>query len=69
MTAACSECRHGRTSRQLKIGDGLPLVHGHEPPSLSLPATAQVDDKLLLVAAEVSEDVVKPALAELALRE
>lgn len=53
------------------ICDGLPFVHGHEPPRLGIVATllaaaAQVYDKLLLVAAQGAEDCVEARLAELA---
>lgn len=53
----------------LHVGDGLPLVHGDEPPRLRvgvalLAAAAQVDDQLLLVAAQGGEDGVEAGLAE-----
>lgn len=55
----------------LHIRDGLPLVHGDEPPRLVvglalLAAAAQVYDQLLLVAAQGAEDGVEAGLAELA---
>lgn len=55
----------------LHVGDGLPLVHGDEPPRLVvgvalLAAAAQVYDQLLLVAAQGAEDGVEAGLAELA---
>lgn len=54
-----------------RICDGLPLVHGHEPPRLRivaalLAAAAQVYDQLLLVAGQGAEDCVEARLAELA---
>lgn len=53
----------------LHIRDGLPLVHGDEPPRLCvalalLAAAAQVYDQLLLVAAQGAEDGVEARLAE-----
>lgn len=58
----------------LHVRYGLPLVHGDEPPrggagALLLPAAAQVDDQLVLVAVEGGEDGVEPGLAELPGRE
>lgn len=55
----------------LHIRDGLPLVHGDEPPRLVvglalLAAAAKVYDQLLLVAAQGAEDGVEAGLAELA---
>lgn len=53
----------------LHVRDSLPLVHGHEPPRLSvalalLAPAAQVYDELLLVAAQGAEDGVEAGLAE-----
>lgn len=58
----------------LHIRDGLPLIHGDEPPRLVvglalLAAAAKVYDQLLLVAAQGAEDGVEAGLAELAARE
>lgn len=56
----------------LHVRDGLPLVHGHEPPRLGvgalalLASAAQVYDQLLPVAAQRAEDRVEAGLAELA---
>ena len=47
----------GRTLVQLKVGDGLPLVHGDEPPVVAaVPPAAEVDYQLALVAVERGED-------------
>lgn len=58
----------------LHVGNGLPLVHGDEPPRLVLAiallaAAAQVYDQLRPVAAQGAEDGVEAGLAELAARE
>lgn len=68
----CAEyVRKTLTLIHFHICDGLPLVHGHEPPRLGviaalLAAAAQVYDQLLLVAAQGAEDCVEAGLAELA---
>lgn len=62
----------------LHIRDGLPLVHGDEPPRtagagsaviLLVATTAEVDDQLAPVAAQGSEDGVQARLAEVCVRE
>jgi hypothetical protein len=46
------------------IRDGLPLVHSHKP-SIILPPTTEVDNKLFLVTIESFENHVKALLREL----
>ena len=49
----------------LHVGDGLPLVHGDEPPVLAAVApAAEVDDQLARVAVEGGEDGVEAGLGE-----
>ena len=53
----------------LHVCQGLPLVHGDEPAVLALPAAAEVDHQLALVASQGFQDRFKPCLAEMAVRE
>jgi hypothetical protein len=47
------------------VGNGLPLVHGHEPPVFAaVPPTAEIYHQLALVAVERGEDRVKAGLGE-----
>ncbi|KDN65388.1 hypothetical protein CSUB01_05778 [Colletotrichum sublineola] len=58
-----------RTLIDLHVRDGLPLVHGHEPPVVPAPPAAEVDDELIPVAAQRLEHRVQPLLAEPPVRE
>jgi hypothetical protein len=53
-----------RTFIDLHICDRLPFVHSHKP-SIALPSAAEINDKLLLVAAQSSQYGVEAFLREL----
>lgn len=71
MRAQVLICFH--TLVDLHISQCLPLVHGDKPSwllaSSLLPATAQVDDELVLVAIQRSNDGVKARLAKVCIWE
>jgi hypothetical protein len=53
------------TFAHLHVGDGLPLVHGHEPALIAAVApAAEVDDQLGLVAVQRGQDRVEARLRE-----
>ncbi len=48
----------------LHVGYGLPLVHGHEPPSIASTPTTEVDDEFIRIAAQSRQHGAEPFLTK-----
>ncbi len=55
------------TFTDFHVGDGLPLVHGDEPPVAAVPPAAEIYHQLALVTAQGGQDRVQAGLGEGAL--